>query len=113
MNNLANQNRDILFSLSIKTGQSQSDIFDVAFLSTEVVACASNESAEQQKNVTFQPNETTATQSKILRRASFRSSRSHQILRQRKHALPVKFIVSHKKGTLFSLERVFCNQLSL
>ena len=38
--------------------------------------------------------------SKILRRASFRSSRSHQILRQRKHALPVKFIVSHKKETL-------------
>jgi len=62
MNYLAYQNRDILFSLSIKSGQSQSDIFDVAFLSKEVVACASNESAEQQKNVTFQPNETTATQ---------------------------------------------------
>jgi len=38
--------------------------------------------------------------SKILRRASFRSSRSHQILRQRNHVLPVKFIVSHKKETL-------------
>jgi len=61
MNNLAYQNRDILFSLSIKSGHSQSDIFDVAFLSKEVVVCASNESAKQQKNVTFQPNETTAT----------------------------------------------------
>jgi len=107
MNYLAYQNRDILFSLSIKTGQSQSDIFDVAFLSTEVVACASNESAEQQKNVTFQPNKTTATQSKILRRASFRSSRSHQTFRQRKHALPVKFIVSHKKETLVQFSTGF------
>jgi len=31
---------------------------------------------------------------------SFGSSRSHQTFRQRKHALPVKFIVSHKKETL-------------